>query len=152
MGFLKDFKDFAMRGNVLDMAVGVIIGGAFGKIVSSLVNNVIMPLLGKVVGGIDFTSLKWVLAPEVLDAEGNVVSAGVEVEYGIFLQNTLDFIIIAFCVFVMVRVVNKLINSKKKESKPAVVETPADVKLLTEIRDLLREQNKAANSKTDSKS
>ena len=147
MGFLKDFKDFAMRGNVLDMAVGVIIGGAFGKIVTSLVNNVIMPLLGKVVGGIDFTSLKWTLAPETLDAEGNVVSAGVEVEYGIFLQNTLDFIIIAFCVFVMVRVVNKLIKSKKKESKPAVAETPADVKLLTEIRDLLREQNHAANGK-----
>ncbi len=147
MGFLKDFKDFAMRGNVLDMAVGVIIGGAFGKIVTSLVNNVIMPLLGNVIGGIDFTSLKWTLAPEVIDAEGNVVSAGVEVEYGIFLQNTLDFIIIAFCVFVMVRMVNKLIKSKKKENKPAVVETPADVKLLTEIRDLLREQNRAADSK-----
>ena len=100
---LKDFKAFAMRGNVIDMAVGVIIGGAFGKIVTSLVNNVVMPLLGMLVGGIDFTSLKWVLSPARLDADGNVVKDAVELQYGIFIQNTFDFVIIAFCIFLFVK-------------------------------------------------
>ena len=91
--FLKDFKAFAMRGNVLDMAVGVIIGGAFGKIVTSLVNNVVMPLLGMLVGGIDFTSLQWVLSPAQVAADGTVVREEVAMQYGLFLQNTFDFIV-----------------------------------------------------------
>ena len=140
--FLKDFKTFAMRGNVLDMAVGVIIGGAFGKIVSSLVNNVVMPLLGMLIGGIDFTSLELVLSPAKTDADGTVIREAVTMQYGIFIQNTFDFIIIAFCIFLFVKLFTRLTQSKKaEEAKPAAPPEPsAEVKLLTEIRDLLRER------------
>ncbi len=138
---LKDFKAFAMRGNVIDMAVGVIIGGAFGKIVTSLVNNVVMPLLGMLVGGIDFTSLKWVLSPARLDADGNVVKDAVELQYGIFIQNTFDFVIIAFCIFLFVKLFAKLSQRKKAEEAPAAPPEPSDeAKLLAEIRDLLRDR------------
>ena len=140
--FLKDFKTFAMRGNVLDMAVGVIIGGAFGKIVSSLVNNVVMPLLGMLIGGIDFTSLKLLLSPAKTDADGTVIREAVTMQYGIFIQNTFDFIIIAFCIFLFVKLFTRLTQSKKaEEAKPAAPPEPsAEAKLLTEIRDLLRER------------
>lgn len=140
--FLKDFKTFAMRGNVLDMAVGVIIGGAFGKIVSSLVNNVVMPLLGMLIGGIDFTSLELVLSPAKTDADGTVIREAVTMQYGIFIQNTFDFIIIAFCIFLFVKLFMRLTQSKKaEEAKPAAPPEPsAEAKLLTEIRDLLRER------------
>ncbi len=140
--FLKDFKTFAMRGNVLDMAVGVIIGGAFGKIVSSLVNNVVMPLLGMLIGGIDFTSLELVLSPAKTDADGTVIREAVTMQYGIFIQNTFDFIIIAFCIFLFVKLFTRLTQSKKaEEAKPAAPPEPsAEAKLLTEIRDLLRER------------
>ncbi len=141
--FLKDFKEFAMRGNVLDMAVGVIIGGAFGKIVTSLVNNVVMPLLGMLIGGIDFTSLKWVMSPAQLDADGNVVKEAVELQYGVFIQNTFDFIIIAFCIFLFIKMITRLTQRKKaaEEAKPVAPPEPSEeVKLLTEIRDLLRER------------
>lgn len=140
--FLKDFKDFAMRGNVLDMAVGVIIGGAFGKIVSSLVNNVVMPLLGMLIGGIDFTSLQWVLSPGQVDADGTVVREAVVMQYGIFIQNTFDFIIIALCIFSFVRLLGRLTYKKKaEEEKPAAPPEPsAEERLLTEIRDLLRDR------------
>lgn len=140
--FLKDFKTFAMRGNVLDMAVGVIIGGAFGKIVSSLVNNIVMPLLGMLIGGIDFTSLELVLSPAKTDADGTVIREAVTMQYGIFIQNTFDFIIIAFCIFLFVKLFTRLTQSKKaEEAKPAVPPEPsAEAKLLTEIRDLLRER------------
>lgn len=140
--FLKDFKTFAMRGNVLDMAVGVIIGGAFGKIVSSLVNNVVMPLLGMLIGGIDFTSLELVLSPAKTDADGTVIREAVTMQYGIFIQNTFDFIIIAFCIFLFVKLFTRLTQSKKaEEAKPAAPPEPsAETKLLTEIRDLLRER------------
>lgn len=140
--FLKDFKTFAMRGNVLDMAVGVIIGGAFGKIVSSLVNNVVMPLLGMLIGGIDFTSLELVLSPAKTDADGTVIREAVTMQYGIFIQNTFDFIIIAFCIFLFVKLFTRLTQSKKaEEAKPAAPPEPsAEAKLLAEIRDLLRER------------
>lgn len=140
--FLKDFKAFAMRGNVLDMAVGVIIGGAFGKIVTSLVNNVVMPLLGMLVGGIDFTSLQWVLSPAHVAADGTVVREEVAMQYGLFLQNTFDFIIIAFCIFLFVKLFTRLTQSRKaEEAKPAAPPEPsAEAKLLAEIRDLLRER------------
>ena len=140
--FLKDFKDFAMRGNVLDMAVGVIIGGAFGKIVTSLVNNVVMPLLGMLVGGIDFASLELELSPAEVAADGSVVKEAVALQYGVFIQNTFDFIIIAFCIFLFVRLVAKLSQRKKaEEAKPAAPPEPsAEAKLLAEIRDLLRER------------
>ena len=126
-GFLKEFKEFAMKGNVLDMAVGVIIGGAFGKIVTSLVDNVIMPLVGMATGGIDFSKLA------VTVGEGETAAV---LKYGMFLQNVLDFIIIALCIFMMIKVMNKL--SRKKEEEPAPAEPSAEEKLLGEIRDLLK--------------
>ena len=142
MGFLKEFKEFAVKGNVMDMAVGVIIGGAFGKIVTSLVNDVIMPPIGLVVGGVDFTDMKLTLKQQVLDAAGEVLSPAVTWNYGAFIQQVVDFTILAFCVFLMVKVMNT-INKKKEEPKPAPAPAPepeptAEEKLLTEIRDLLK--------------
>ncbi len=126
MGIVKEFKEFAMRGNVVDMAVGVIIGGAFGKIVSSLVNDVIMPIMGIITGGIDFTGLK------ITIGESNIT-------YGNFIQNVVDFLIIAFCIFLMVKGLNKL--SKKKDKKPDTPPSPSkQEELLAEIRDLLKEK------------
>ena len=142
MGFLKEFKAFALKGNVVDMAVGVIIGGAFGKIVSSLVNDIIMPPIGLLVGGVDFTDLKLTIKNQVLDAAGAVVTPAVTWNYGAFIQQVVDFTILALCVFVMVKVMNKLM--KKEEAKPAApAPAPAPSKeevLLTEIRDLLKEK------------
>ena len=133
--FLQDFKAFAMRGNVIDMAVGVIIGGAFGKIVSSIVADVIMPPIGLLVGGVNFTDLKLQLKPaEVVDG---VEKAAVTLNYGNFLQATFDFIIIAFSIFLFAKL------NRKKEEVPAPAAPPAPSKeevLLTEIRDLLKEQ------------
>ena len=121
---ISEFKDFAMRGNVMDMAVGVIIGGAFGKIVSSLVEDVIMPVVGMATGGVDFTEL-------------SVKIGEASVAYGKFVQNVVDFLIVAFCIFMVVKGINKL--SKKKEEAPAAPPEPtADQKLLAEIRDLLK--------------
>ena len=142
MGFLKEFKEFAVKGNVMDMAVGVIIGGAFGKIVTSLVNDVIMPPIGLVVGGVDFTDMKLTLKQQVLDAAGEVLTPAVTWNYGAFIQQVVDFSILAFCVFLMVKIMNT-INKKKEEPKPAPAPAPepepsAEEKLLTEIRDLLK--------------
>ena len=139
--FLQDFKAFAMKGNVIDMAVGVIIGGAFGKIVSSVVADVIMPPLGLLVGGVNFSDLKWVMKPaEVVD--GKEIAA-VTLNYGNFLQATFDFLIIAFSIFLFIRLLTKL-TTKKEAAAPATPPTPpAPTKeevLLTEIRDLLKEQ------------
>ena len=142
--FLSDFKDFAVKGNVIDMAVGVIIGGAFGKIVTSLVNDVIMPTVGIAIGGLDFKNLKWVLKDAVMDGE-TVVSPEVAMNYGNFIQNVVDFIIIAFCIFVMIKLI---MNLKRKKEEPVQEPVPApepepsnEEKLLTEIRDLLKENN-----------
>ena len=133
----KEFKEFIMRGNVMDLAVGVIIGGAFSSIVTSLVNNIIMPLLGIIIGGIDFTSL----TIKIRDAE---------IQYGMFLQNVIDFLIIALCIFIMVKVVNKLMHFKKKkveeEKAPEVIKSNEEI-LLEEIRDLLKAQGKTAKTK-----
>ena len=131
--FLEEFKAFAMRGNVLDMAVGVVIGGAFGKITTSLVNDIIMPLISMLTGGIDFSSWKWVLKAAQGDA------AEVAVNFGNFIAVVLDFIIIAFAVFCMVKAINKL-HKKKEEAPAAPPEPSAEEKLLTEIRDLLKEK------------
>lgn len=140
--FLSDFKDFAMKGNVLDMAVGIIIGAAFGKIVSSLVNDIIMPLIGKLVGGIDFTSLKYVISAASVDATGKAVPE-VALSNGMFIQNTIDFVIIAFSIFVFIRLIGRL-SRKKVEETPTTEPTPTEPsneeKLLTEIRDLLKKQ------------
>ena len=132
---LQEFKQFAMRGNVVDMAVGIIIGGAFGKIVSSIVADLIMPAVGLLVGGVNFTDLKITLNA-VMEGD-KVISPAVSINYGNFIQVTLDFIIIAFAVFLLVKGVNAL--SKKKEEAPkAPAAPPADIQLLTEIRDLLK--------------
>mgnify|MGYP003083444368 CR=1 FL=1 len=131
MSFIKEFREFAMRGNVVDMAVGVIIGGAFGKIVSSLVADVFMPVLGILTGGVDFKDLKITLA----DAVGE--TPAVTLNYGVFIQNVFDFIIIAFAIFMMIKALNKL---KKPEEK--VKELTGEEKLLTEIRDLLKKYKK----------
>ena len=139
--FLSDFKDFAMKGNVLDMAVGVIIGGAFGKIVTSLVNDVLMPVIGKIIGGIDFTSLKLVLSEAVTDDGGKVVSPEVALCYGNFIQSMFDFLIIAFCIFVFIRLIGKLSRKKKEEEAAAPAPKPSEeAKLLAEIRDLLKDK------------
>jgi large conductance mechanosensitive channel len=133
---LKEFKDFAMRGNVIDMAVGIIIGAAFGKIVSSLVGDIIMPAVGLLVGGMNFTDLKIVLKDAVMQGD-KVVTPEVAINYGTFIQVTIDFIIVAFAIFLLIKGVNAL--SRKKKEEPAAPPAPsADVQLLTEIRDLLK--------------
>ena len=139
MGILKDFREFAMRGNVLDMAVGIVIGGAFGKIVSSFVEDILMPPIGVLLGGVNFSDLKIVFKQAVMDGE-NVVTPEVALRYGNFIQVIFDFLIIAFAIFMLLKAVNKF--NKKKEEAPAAPEAPpADVQLLTEIRDLLQKKN-----------
>ena len=139
MGLIKEFKEFAMRGNVLDMAVGIVIGGAFGKIVSSFVEDILMPPIGVLLGGVNFSDLKIVFKQAVMDGE-NVVTPEVALRYGNFIQVIIDFLIIAFAIFMLLKAVNKF--NKKKEEAPAAPEAPpADVQLLTEIRDLLQKKN-----------
>ena len=145
MGFIKEFQEFAVKGNVMDMAVGVIIGGAFGKIVESLVIDIIMPPLGLITWN-GFTDLKLVLKPAtaaVTDASGNIVTpevAEVALNYGNFIQNTVDFIISAFVIFLLIKGMNSL--RKKEEPAPAApAEDPADIALLKEIRDELKKRN-----------
>ena len=135
MSLLKEFKDFAVRGNVIDLAVAVIIGGAFGKIIASLVADVIMPPIGLLVGGVNFTDLKWEMkAAEVVDG---INKAPVTMNYGSFLQITFDFIIVAFVIFMVIKSINKF--GKKKEEIPTTSATPSNEELLlTEIRDLLK--------------
>ena len=136
MKLLSEFKTFAMRGNVVDMAVGIIIGAAFGKVVSSFVNNIVMPPLGVLIGGVNFTDLSIVLK----EAEGE--AAEVAIGYGLFIQSVVDFIIIAAAIFVAVRVMNSL--KKKEEAAPAAPPAPSKEEvLLTEIRDLQKDQRQA---------
>ena len=125
---LKEFKEFISKGNVIDMAVGVIIGSAFSKIVSSLVNDVIMPLIGIIIGGLNFKNLSITIKDSTIN-------------YGLFIQNVVDFLIIASCIFIAVKIINNLKKLKPEEPKkeePKKEETPQDIKLLTEIRDLLK--------------
>ena len=137
--FVQEFKDFAMRGNVMDMAVGVIIGGAFGKIVSSLVDDVLMPLISKMTGGVSFTDLFVTLGEGEFNTLAEAKEAGTAVlAYGQFIQNIIDFLIIALCIFLMIKGMNKL-NKKKEEPapEPEAPAGPTQEELLTEIRDLL---------------
>ncbi|MCB0623337.1 MAG: large-conductance mechanosensitive channel protein MscL [Saprospiraceae bacterium] len=137
---LKEFKAFIMKGNVLDLAVAVIIAGAFGAIVASLTNDVILPPIGMLLGGVDFSQLALTLQEAQVDpATGDVVKDAVQIRYGNFIQKILDFLIIAFAIFMLVRTYNKM--QKKKEEAPAPPAPPApsaEEKLLTEIRDLLK--------------
>ena len=138
MGFIKEFKEFAVKGNVMDMAVGVIIGGAFGKIVTSLVNDVLMPLIGKLTGGVSFVDLFVNLGEGNYTTLAAAKEAGAAVfAYGQFIQNIIDFIIIAFCIFLMIKGMNKL-NRKKEEPAPEAPAGPTQEELLAEIRDLLK--------------
>lgn len=138
--FIEEFKKFIMRGNVIDLAVGVIVGGAFGKIVTSLVNDILMPLIGVILGGLDFTGLSFKIGEA-------------EILYGSFIQNVIDFLIVAFCIFLLVRTINKVMNHieekkkelEKEEAKEEAKEEPKktdEVLLLEEIRDLLKKGNK----------
>ena len=126
MGFIKEFKEFAMKGNVMDMAVGVIIGGAFGKIVSSLVDDILMPIIGTITGGIDFTTL----STEVGEAK---------IMYGTFIQNVVDFLIVAFCIFLMLKGINKL-NRKKEEPAEEAPAGPTTEELLADIKEILKQK------------
>ena len=133
MSMMKEFRDFAMRGNVVDMAVGIVIGGAFGKIVTSFVNDVLMPPIGMAIGGVDFSELAITLKEAVGEAEAVTVS------YGAFIQTELDFVIIAFAIFMVVKAMNNL--KKKEEEAPKAPPKPsAEESLLTEIRDLLKKE------------
>lgn len=118
---LKEFRDFAMKGNVLDLAVGVVIGSAFGKIVSSLVSDILMPVIGLILGKVDFSTLA-------------VTIGSSRIAYGMFLQSVVDFVIVAFCIFMLIKQANRF----KKPAPAPILETPADIRLLTEIRDALR--------------
>ena len=141
----KEFKDFAFKGNVLDMAVGVIIGGAFGKIVTSIVNDIIMPLFGYVTSGSDFKSMKWILSEAVIEGE-TVIKPEAAIMYGNFIQNVVDFLIIAFSIFIFIRIINKAKakaakTSVQEEIKPEPKKGPTQEELLIEIRDLLKNKN-----------
>lgn len=132
---LKEFKEFAMKGNVVDLAIGVIIGGAFGKIVSSLVNDVIMPILGLLLGGVNFKNLKLTL--HGLTSEKTII-----VNYGNFIQNIFDFLIISFSIFLFVRVVNRFRKKEEASEEVAVSNISKEEELLTEIRDILKKHSK----------
>ena len=140
--FIQEFKEFAMRGNVLDMAIGVVIGGAFGKITTSLVNDVFMPLVGLLIGGVDLSKLNLTLKPQVLDEAGEVAKEAVTLGIGTFLSTILDFVLVAFCIFLMIKTINKFREklSKKEEEEPApeAPAAPTTEELLSEIRDLLK--------------
>jgi large conductance mechanosensitive channel len=140
LSFLREFRDFAMKGNVLDMAIGVVIGAAFGKIVSSLVADIITPLMGLLCGGVDFKHLGITLVEKTADKDAVVLT------YGVFLQTIFDFVIIAFAIFLSMKLINRLKRSivkeeKAEEAQEEIAEPSEDVKLLTEIRDLLKQQN-----------
>lgn len=138
MSFVKEFKEFAMRGNVIDLAVGVVIGGAFGKIVTSMVNDIIMPPLGYVTGGVDFKNLK------IMIKHGDPAKkiADVSINYGNFVNTVIEFVIIAFCIFVAIKAINSLKRPPEETAAPAPPEPSKEEVLLTEIRDLLAKGQK----------
>ncbi len=141
--FLQEFKDFAMKGNVMDMAIGVIIGGAFGKIVTSLVNDLLMPLVGALIGNVDFTTLSATLRAPKLGEGGEVIKEAVTLNYGNFIQTTVDFLIVALCIFGVIKLINKATSLAKKKEEEAPAPAPEPTKeevLLTEIRDILKQK------------
>ncbi|HCQ90836.1 MULTISPECIES: large-conductance mechanosensitive channel protein MscL [unclassified Clostridium] len=131
---IKEFKEFALKGNVMDLAIGVIIGGAFGKIVTSLVNDIIMPIIGVLLGGVNFTSLKYTIRPE------NDGLAALTLNYGMFIQTVIDFLIISLSIFLFIKFISKFKRKEEVEEKLAVTEISKEEALLTEIRDILKEK------------
>lgn len=136
MGMISEFKDFAMKGNLVDMAVAFVMGGAFATVVSSFINDVFMPPLGKVLGGVDFGNMKHVMQPEVLGPDGAVITAEVAIRYGAFINATISFVIVALVMFLIIKAMNKA--KKAEEAAPAA--PPANEVLLAEIRDLLKKK------------
>lgn len=139
MSFFKEFKEFAIKGNVFDMAVGIIIGSAFTKVVNSVVADLLMPVLNIFVNKIDFRDLVFVYREAQLDGNGNVVRSAISINYGNLIQSTLDFLIIAFCIYLIVRMFNRL-RKKSENVQDSTVTTPKNIELLSEIRDLLKER------------
>ena len=136
MGMLKEFKDFAMRGNVVDLAVGIVIGGAFGKIVTSLVNDIIMPVVGKISGGVDFSQMAATIQPATTGPDDKEIPA-IVIRYGAFINTIVDFVIVAFAIFVVIKMINTArARFETKADKPAAA-PPEDILLLREIRDSL---------------
>jgi large conductance mechanosensitive channel len=136
MRFIKEFKDFISRGNVIDLAVGIIIGSAFGKIVASLVADIIMPPIGFLLGGVNFTDLKIMVKPAQVDAAGKITKAAVSINYGTFIQVCFEFLIIAFAVFLLIKVITSFRKKEEVAAAPTKTET-----LLEEIRDALKQKN-----------
>ena len=139
MKWIKEFKEFAIKGNMFDMAIGIIIGMAFSKIVSSLVNDIILPCLSLATGNVKFQNLTFVLQEEIMDKNGNVSQELLAIKYGEFIQVVLDFFLVAITVFIVVKVFNQL-KRKAENVKDTSVSTPKDIELLTEIRDIMREK------------
>lgn len=140
MSLFKEFKEFAVKGNMFDMAIGIIIGVAFNAIVNSLVKDIIMPIFGYLIGGVNFKELMWVLSPEVLDDAGNVIEEMVAIRYGLFIHAIIDFLLIAISIFMVVRLINGL-KKKSENAEDTSAPTPKDIELLTEIRDGIKSLN-----------
>ena len=138
----KEFKEFAFKGNIVDMAIGVIIGSAFGKIVSSLVSDIIMPIFGFITAGMDFNKLKLVMSPAEIAADGTVQKAEATILYGTFIENLIDFFLISISIFFMIKLLSKFKRKQEEVPQAEPVKEPTEVEILTEIRDLLEEKNK----------
>ncbi len=136
----KDFKAFLLRGNVIDLATAVVIGAAFGKIVTALVDNIIMPCIGVLTSGVDFANMKYVLKEAETNLVGEVVKEEVAIGYGVLINAVIQFLIIAFCIFIVIRIMNKAKEKLAKKEEEKEEETPKDIELLTEIRDLLKKE------------